>query len=139
MEKFKSLENLQLTVSNSFKIKQDERNSLKDEIEKIMISILTEQGLEVSKIGKELAFKLDNLQTRLPKGYVPVKIAISIPSVDFDIDLERKYYEQDIENKRLEKAEKERKKALKIERDKLEREAKKAEKERILASSKKED
>ena len=139
MEKFKSLENLQLTVSNSFKIKQDERNSLKDEIENIMISILTEQGLEVSKIGKELAFKLDNLQTRLPKGYVPVKIAISIPSVDFDIDLERKYYEQDIENKRLEKAEKERKKALKIERDKLEREAKKAEKERILASSKKED
>ena len=139
MEKFKSLENLQLTVSTSFKIKQDERNSLKDEIENIMISILTEQGLEVSKIGKELAFKLDNLQTRLPKGYVPVKIAISIPSVDFDIDLERKYYEQDIENKRLEKAEKERKKALKIERDKLEREAKKAEKERILASSKKED
>jgi len=139
MEIFKSLENLKLTVSNSFKIKQDERNSLKDEIENIMISILTEQGLEVSKIGKELAFKLDNLQTRLPKGYVPVKIAISIPSVDFDIDLERKYYEQDIENKRLEKAEKERKKALKIERDKLEREAKKAEKERILASSKKED
>ena len=139
MEKFESLENLQLTVSTSFKIKQDERNSLKDEIENIMISILTEQGLEVSKIGKELAFKLDNLQTRLPKGYVPVKIAISIPSVDYDIDLERKYYEQDIENKRLEKAEKERKKALKIERDKLEREAKKAEKERILASSKKED
>ena len=139
MEKFKSLENLQLTVSNSFKIKQDERNSLKDEIENIMISILTEQGLEVSKIGKELAFKLDNLQTRLPKGYVPVKIAISIPSVDFDIDLERKYYEQDLANKEAEKAEKALKKASKIERDKLEREAKKALKEQTIASSKKED
>ena len=137
MERFENLGELKLDISKTYKIKQDQRNNLKDKIEEAITNILISEGLEVSKVGKEIAFKLDNNVTRLPNGYVPVKIAVSIPSVDYDIDFERKFYLTEIARKEAEKVEKLAKKAAKIERDKNERAKQKALKEAQILSSEK--
>lgn len=119
-------------ISKTFKIKQDQRNNLKTDVETAIVKILADYGVECKEVEKALAFKIENIGSKTPKQYIPVKIAVSIPSVDFDIDLENRYLLQDRENKRLEKIEKAEKKAKKIERDKALREKVKAEKLKAL-------
>ena len=95
---FEGLADRELTV-NGVKIKQDQRNALKNDIEELFVEFLDQMGLNPRKVGKEIAFELDNHVTKLPKGYVPVKVAISVPSVDFDVKFEGDFYDQDQENK----------------------------------------
>ena len=123
---------LKLTISKTFKIKQDQRNTLKADIESELIELFNSIGVECKEVEKALGLKFDNLETKTPKGYIPVKITVAIPSVDFDIDLENKWLIQDRETKRLEKEKKELDKAKKIARDKALREQQKAEKLKAL-------
>ena len=132
MDRLSKIMETKLTVSQTSKIKQDQRNDLKLDIENIIMELLSEAGLDAKKVGKELALKLDNLATKLPNGYLPVKIAVSIPSVDYNVDLEAAWYEQDQENKRQAKEDKAQAKQDKIARDKADRERRKKLKEELL-------
>ena len=113
--------NLKLEISKTFKIKQDQRNTLKSDIEETLILLFNELGVECKEVDKALGIKFDNLETKTPKGYIPVKITVAIPSVDFDIDFENEWLIKDRATKAQEKIDKAEKKANKIARDKLER------------------
>ena len=113
---------LKLEISNTFKIKQDQRNSLKSDIEETLIELFSEIGLECKEVDKALAIKFDNIESKTPNQYIPVKITVAIPSVDFDIDFENEFLLKERARKEQEKIDNAEKKAKKIERDKLERE-----------------
>jgi len=119
---------LKLEISKTFKIKQDQRNTLKSDIEETLIALFNEVGLECKEVDKALAIKFDNIESKTPNQYIPVKITVAIPSVDFDIDLENKWLIQDREKKAQEKIDNAEKKAKKIARDKLQREQARAKK-----------
>mgnify|MGYP000889739142 CR=1 FL=1 len=111
-----------LEISKTFKIKQDQRNQLKADIEEKLIQVFNEMGLECKEVDKALAIKFDNIESKTPNQYIPVKITVAIPSVDFDIDFENEFLIKERARKEQEKIDNAIKKAKKIERDKLERE-----------------
>jgi len=119
-------------ISKNFKIKQDQRNKLKADIEIALLDVFNDLGIECKMVDKAIAIKLDNLETRTPNGYIPVKVSVAIPSVDFDIDFESDYLiaekKRKIEEKELEKI----KKAKKIERDKENRRLLKEQKQKTI-------
>ena len=120
---------LKLTIADNKKIKQDQRNTLKSDIEETLILLFSELGLECKEVDKALAIKFENLESKTPKQYIPVKITVAIPSVDYDIDFENKWLIKDRQSKAQDKIDKAEKKAKKIVRDKLEREQMKAKKQ----------
>ena len=124
-----------LEISKTYKIKQDQRNLLKAEIETALIELFNSVGIECKEVDKALGLKLDNLETKTPKGYIPIKITVAVPSIDFDIDLENKWLIQDRQKKIAEKEKKATEKANKIERDKKLRASQKAEKLKALETA----
>jgi len=126
---------LKLEISQTKKIKQDQRNSLKSDIEETIIALLETVGIECVEVEKALAFKLPNIESKTPKQYVPVKITVAIPSVDFDIDFEHTYLETERVRKAKEKEEEKVRKAKKIERDKASRELAKAQKQKAIENA----
>lgn len=124
---------LKLEISNTQKIKQDQRNNLKADIEETIIALFETVGIECKEVEKALAFKLENLESKTPKQYIPVKIAISIPSVDFDIDFENEFLITERKRKAEEKELEKQKKLAKIERDKETRRIAKEQKQKAIA------
>lgn len=123
---------LKLTISNTFKIKQDQRNDLKADIEQELISLFNSLGIETKEVDKAIALKFDNLETKTPNGYIPVKITVAIPSVDFDIDFESEYLIAERKRKEEEKEKAQKAKLAKIERDKAQRELLKQQKQKAI-------
>ncbi len=119
---------LKLEISKTFKIKQDQRNALKKDIEDTLIALFNEIGLECKEVDKALGIKFENVESKTPNQYIPVKITVAIPSVDFDIDLQNTWLIQDRESKAQEKIDNAEKKAKKIARDNLIREQARAKK-----------
>ena len=119
-------------ISKTFKIKQDQRNILKADIEIAIMKALTDLGIENKEVEKAIALKFDNLETRTPNGYIPIKISVAIPSVDFDIDFENAYLITERNRKAEEKIAEKEKKAKKILRDKENRRIAKEQKQKAI-------
>lgn len=123
--------------ATSKSINQTQRNALNAELTKALLDMLVKNAdndngvylvsdyVSVGQIdSKTIEFAIDNEKV----GIIPVKISVSIPNFDTDLDLYARVdeYQETLNEKALKLAEKEKEKALKIKADQERREKQKA-------------
>lgn len=137
LKKLDSVANDTTLKASTKSINQTQRNVLVSEITKALEKTLAD-GIECENgiyyltdyvsmgqiDNKTIEFAIDNEKV----GIIPVKISVSIPNFDTDLDLYARVeeYQETLNEKALKLAEKEKEKALKIKADQERREKQKA-------------